>query len=45
MSLDRPPLRRDLASGHIIEDQILATFTPEDIEIQGVLVGQKRVYR
>lgn len=45
ISLDWPALRRQPASGQIIEDQPLATCVPEDVEIQGVLVGQMRAYR
>jgi hypothetical protein len=39
------PLRSDPASGPIIEDLGWATFAPEDLELQGVLVGQMRAYR
>jgi len=45
MPLDRPKSRSDPASGHITEDQDLATFAPEDLELQGLLVGQMRAYR
>jgi len=41
----RLPLRSDPASGPICEDQGLTTFTSEDLEPQGALVGQVRAYR